>query len=105
VAKAISVFAAINHYVRTTLGYDGDHPYNVMARLKWRFTLFTNRSMSIEESLSSAMKENPSMKVLIMVGLRDIVVSEDAMRYSIDHLSIPDSLEITYSSSATRADI
>ncbi|MGJ8650315.1 MAG: S10 family peptidase [Opitutaceae bacterium] len=87
-----AVSAAINHYVRSTLGYESDHPYNVMARLKWRFAPFTNRYVSMEERLASAMKENPAMQILIMVGLRDIVVSEDAMRYSIDHLPIPDSL-------------
>lgn len=87
-----AVSAAINHYVRSTLGYESDHPYNVMARLKWRFAPFTNRYVSMEERLASAMKENPSMQILVMVGLRDIVVSEDAMRYSIDHLPIPDSL-------------
>jgi carboxypeptidase C (cathepsin A) len=86
------ISASINNYVRTTLGYQSDLPYRVMAPVPWNWKSYSNRYVSMEEKLAKAMKENPSMKVLLLVGRRDLVVPWESMKYSVDHLSLPESL-------------
>lgn len=87
-----AISAAMNTYLRTTLGYDSDLPYRVMAPLPWRYEHFSNRYVSMEQKLASAIKENPALKVLIMTGRRDLVVPEETIHYSVDHLPLPESL-------------
>lgn len=84
--------ATVNAYIRGDLGYESDHPYNVLAQLPWRYNQATNRYLSMEGELGEAMKTNPKMRVLVLVGRCDLAVPQDAMRYSIAHLPIPASL-------------
>ena len=87
-----AISAAVNAYVRTTLAYESDLPYRVMAPLPWRYDSFSNRYVSMEPRLASAIKENPSLRVLVLTGRRDLVVPQETMHYSIDHLPLPESL-------------
>ena len=87
-----AVSAAINAYVRSELGYESDHPYRVLAPLPWRYTSFSNRYLSMEDRLGAAMKRNPALRMLVLTGRRDVVVPMDAMRYSVNHLPLPESL-------------
>lgn len=84
--------AAVNAYIRGDLGYESDNPYNVLAQLPWRYNQATNRYLSMESDLGEAMKTNPKMRVLVLVGRCDLAVPQDAMRYSVAHLPIPASL-------------
>ncbi len=84
--------AAANAYVRGTLGYETDQPYRILAGLPWNYKGFANRYASMEPRLAGAMKENPNLRVLVCQGLRDLAVPPDAMRFSLEHMSIPDSL-------------
>ena len=84
--------AAANAYVRGTLGYETDQPYRILTGLPWNYKAFANRYASMEPRLASAMKENPNLRVLVCQGLRDLAVPPDAMRFSLDHMPIPDSL-------------
>jgi carboxypeptidase C (cathepsin A) len=84
--------AAANAYTRTTLGYESDQPYRVVAGLPWNYSRFSNRYASMEPRLAEAMKMNPRLRVLVCQGLRDLAVPPDAMAYSLNHLPIPDSL-------------
>ena len=45
------------------------------------------------------MKANPQLRLLVLVGRRDLAVPPDTMRYSLDHLDIPERLRanITWS--------
>ena len=62
------------------------------AGLPWSYNRFSNRYASMEPRLASAMKTNPNLRVLVCQGLRDLAVPPDAMRFSLDHMPIPDSL-------------
>ena len=84
--------AAANAYVRGTLGYETDQPYRILAGLPWNYKSFANRYASMEPRLAGAMKENPNLRVLVCQGLRDLAVPPDAMRFSLEHMPIPDSL-------------
>ena len=84
--------AAANAYVRGTLGYETDQPYRILAGLPWSYAHFANRYASMEPRLASAMKTNPNLRVLVCQGMRDLAVPPDAMRFSLEHMPIPDSL-------------
>ncbi len=84
--------AAANAYVRGTLGYETDQPYRILASVRWNYATFANRYASMEPRLAGAMKTNPNLRVLVCQGLRDLAVPPDAMRFSLEHMPIPDSL-------------
>jgi carboxypeptidase C (cathepsin A) len=92
-SNVIGAFSSsVNAYIRGELGYESDHPYRVLTGLPWRYTSFANKYVAMEPRLGEAMKQNPKLRVLVLVGRRDLAVPPDAMRYSINHLPIPDSL-------------
>lgn len=93
-----AVSAAINGYVHDTLQYESDHPYRVMAPVPWNFNEYANRFVAMESRLASALIRNPRLKVFLQVGRCDLVVPQDAMRFSINQTPIPKSLQsnITY---------
>ena len=84
--------AATNAYIRGALGYESDLPYRVLTGLNWNYTGFAGRYASTAARLSESMKTNPQLRLLVLVGKRDIAVPPDTMRYSLDHLDIPASL-------------
>jgi carboxypeptidase C (cathepsin A) len=84
--------AATNAYMRGELGYESDLPYRVLTPLNWNYSSFAGRYASTVSRLAEAMKSNPQLRLLIGVGRRDLAVPPDTMRYSIDHLDIPQSL-------------
>lgn len=88
-----AVSAAVNAYVREGLGYESDHPYRVMAQVNWNFTQHSNQFVSMERRLTEAMIQNPRLKVLMQVGRSDLVVPQDAMRYSVSQMPLPRSLQ------------
>jgi carboxypeptidase C (cathepsin A) len=87
-----SFSAAVNAYIRGDLGYESDNPYGVLVPLPWRYTQYTNRYLSMEKQLAEAMKTNPRMRLIVLVGHCDLAVPQDSMRFSIAHLPIPASL-------------
>ena len=82
--------SAINAYIRGELGYESDHPYHILNSLPWKWHNFENRYVSTGEALAEAIQDNPSMRVLVLCGRRDLAVPEDSMRYSLSHLRIPE---------------
>ena len=88
-----AVSASINAYVRETLQFESDNPYRVMAPVPWNFTQYSNRFVSMEDKLSEAIVKNPRLQVLMQVGRSDLVVPQDAMRFSVNQLSIPKQLQ------------
>ncbi|RFC43601.1 MAG: Carboxypeptidase C (cathepsin A) [Verrucomicrobia bacterium] len=87
------VSSSINAYVRETLQFESDHPYRVMAPVPWNFNQYANRFVSMEERLAEALVKNPRLKVLLQVGRSDLVVPQDAMRFSVNQLPLPKSLQ------------
>ena len=87
-----AISASVNAFVRGELGYESDHPYRIIAPLPWKYGNYGNRYVSMEDRLAGAMKQNPALRVLMLVGRADLVVPEETMRYSVDHLALPESL-------------
>ena len=80
--------SAINAYVRGELGYESDHPYHVLNGLpKW--TNPEGRYASTEPRLAEALKTNPRLRLLVLAAYRDLACPEDALRFSLDHLTLP----------------
>ncbi len=84
--------ASVNAYLRAELGFESDLPYKVLAPVKWRWEAFAGRYASVEPRLAGALKTNPRLRVIVLTGLRDLAVPEDSMRFSIDHLALPESI-------------
>lgn len=87
-----SFAAAANASIRGDLGYEFDLPYRILGGVNWSFKEFEGESVSVEQRLARAMKNNSRLRVLFCCGWRDLAVPVDSALYSIDHLRIPDSL-------------
>ncbi len=84
--------AAMNAYVREALQFTNDLPYEIIAGVKpWDFET-RDSYPSVSDKLASVMSQNPYLRVLVLVGLRDLATPMDGMRYSLDHLQIDPSL-------------
>ena len=80
---------AMNAYLREDLHYEKDLPYEVLnPQPNWNHGR-GNSYTSVNGSLSSAMKGNPHLHVLAMVGMSDLVTPADNMLHSLRHLQIP----------------
>ncbi len=100
-SAVLPIFSAgVNDYVRDNLGYKSDAPYHVLGALPWHYGQFSNRYASMTEKLGGALRQDPHMRLLVLLGKYDLAIPGDEMRYSIDHLPIPDSLRgnVTFAS-------
>ena len=86
--------AAINHYLRAELGYSSDLPYEVLTAnvWPWSYADFENRSVSVVDDLSAAMRGNPFLKVHVAFGYYDGATPFAAAEQTIAHLRIPSAL-------------
>ena len=83
---------AMNAYLREDLHYEKDLPYEVLnPQPGWNHGK-GNSYTSVNNSLSSAMKGNPHLHVLALVGMADLVTPADNMLHSLRHLQIPEEL-------------
>ena len=84
--------ASMNAYLREELKYERDLPYEALKpQPKWNHG-DGNHYTSVNEKLSRAMKGNPHLQVLALLGWADLVTPPDNMLYSLSHLAIPDEL-------------
>ena len=86
--------AALNHYVRTELGYSSDLPYEVLTDRvhPWSFAEFENQHVHVLEALAAAMRTNPHMRVHVDCGYYDLATPYFAAEHSFAHLAIPPEL-------------
>ncbi|MDB6073681.1 MAG: Peptidase serine carboxypeptidase [Verrucomicrobiaceae bacterium] len=83
---------AMNAYLREELHYEKDLPYEVLnPQPSWNHGK-GNSYTSVNGALSSAMKGNPHLHVLALVGMADLVTPADNMLHSLRHLQIPHEL-------------
>jgi carboxypeptidase C (cathepsin A) len=87
-----SFAAAANASIRGDLGYEFELPYRVLGGVSWSWKDFEGEEVNVEDRLGRAMKNNPRLRALFCLGLRDLAVPADSVLYSINHLPIPDSL-------------
>lgn len=84
--------ASMNAYLRETLKYEKDLPYEVLApQPNWNHGK-GNSYTSVSGQLAEAIKQNPHLKVLAMVGWRDLVTPPDNMLLSVRQMRLPEEL-------------
>lgn len=83
--------AALNHYVRTELGYESDLPYEVLTdRVRpWSYAEFENQHVFVLDKLAAAMRANPHMRVHVACGYHDAATPYFAAEHTFAHLAIP----------------
>ncbi len=85
--------AALNTYVRQTLKFEADAPYEILTGnvQPWNYPA-RNQYPTVAEKLRSAMSQNPNLKVLALSGYTDLATPYFAMDYTVSHLSLDPSL-------------
>lgn len=80
--------AAMNDYVRRTLQFVSDSPYEVLKGLylNWGWKDFANRYASVAEPLRRALAMNPHLRVFVANGYFDLATPHFAADYTFDHL-------------------
>lgn len=80
--------AAMNSYLRSELKFEADLPYELIAGVQpWNYGV-RNGFANTSERLASVMNQNPYLKVLVMGGRCDLVCPVDALRHSLDHMTL-----------------
>jgi carboxypeptidase C (cathepsin A) len=88
--------AAMNSYVRSELKFENDLPYEILAGVgPWNYDS-RNSYPSVGRSLSTAMSQNPYMRVLVLGGLRDLACPIDGIRNTISHLQLDPSYRTNF---------
>jgi carboxypeptidase C (cathepsin A) len=84
--------AALNHYVRSELGYDSDLPYEMLSgtvNKEWSYSEFEGRGVSVVHALAAAMRANPHLRVHVASGYHDGATPYSATQHTLAHLPIP----------------
>jgi carboxypeptidase C (cathepsin A) len=87
--------SALNDYVRRTLEYESDLPYEILTErvMPWSYEDFENAFVDVSETLRGAMTRNPAMRVFVANGYYDLATPFSATRYTFDHLGLDPELE------------
>ena len=85
---------AINDYVRRTLKYSNDLPYEVLGNrvAPWNYNNVQNQYLNTGETLRQAIHKNPALKVLICNGYYDLATPYYATDYTVNHLFVDPTL-------------
>ena len=80
--------AAMNDYVRRSLQFVSDSPYEVLKGLylNWGWKDFANRYANVGEPLRRALAMNPHLRVYVANGYYDLATPHFASDYTFDHL-------------------
>jgi carboxypeptidase C (cathepsin A) len=92
-ANVYSAFSSsLNAYIRTELKVENDQPYEILTSdvHPWNYKQFTNRYVTVAETLNEAMKANPSLKVYVACGHYDLATPSDGIRFSFNHMTLSD---------------
>ncbi|GAA4050821.1 S10 family peptidase [Nonomuraea soli] len=86
--------AALNHYLRTELGYSNDLPYEILTgRVQpWSYKEFEGASVNVVDKLGSAMRQNPHLRVHVACGYHDGATPYFAAEHTFAHLRVPGEL-------------
>jgi carboxypeptidase C (cathepsin A) len=87
--------ATLNDYIRTTLRYESDLPYEILTgRVQpWDYSKHQNQYVNVAETLRKAMTQNQHLKVFVANGFYDLATPYLATRYTFTHLGIDASLQ------------
>lgn len=88
--------SALNHYVRSELGYESDLPYEVLSEAvheAWDYEDFKNAHVDVSETLRETLSRNAFMRVFVANGYYDLATPHFATEYTFRHLGLDPSLE------------
>jgi carboxypeptidase C (cathepsin A) len=87
-ALAYGAFSsAIMDYLGRDLGYEEDQPYEILTGKvqPWRWDA-QNSIVNVSDRLSTAMRHNPHLKVLVMSGHTDLATPPESLAHSLRHM-------------------
>lgn len=90
-SKIYGAYAStMNDYVRQTLGFESDLPYDILSgRVQpWSYKQFTNRYVSVARDIAGALRSNENLQFFVACGYHDLATPPLAIRHTIDHLEI-----------------
>jgi carboxypeptidase C (cathepsin A) len=85
---------AMLDYLGRDLGYKEDQPYEILTSKvqPWRWDT-SNEVVNLTDRLSTAMRDNPHLKVLVMGGYTDLATPPEGVAYSVRHmLNLPENV-------------
>jgi carboxypeptidase C (cathepsin A) len=94
--------AAMNDYVRTTLRFEADLPYEIIKAFyaDWGWKDSANRFASVGAELRQAMSMNPRMRVLVANGYYDLATPHFGSDFTVAHLGLApelrDNVSVSY---------
>ncbi|WP_394940249.1 S10 family peptidase [Psychromicrobium sp. YIM B11713] len=82
--------AAVNHYIRSELGYHNDLPYEILTgRVQpWSYKTFEGRPIEVTEDLERLLNYNQDLRVHVDYGYHDGATPHFAAEYVWAHLKI-----------------
>ncbi len=86
--------ASINDYLRNTLKFESDLPYEILTgRVRpWSYSQFENRYVNVADTLRDAILRNRNLKVFVAKGYYDFATPYFAAEYTFNHLGLDPSL-------------
>lgn len=86
--------AVLNDYVRRTLKFESDLPYEILTGKvrPWSYDRNQNRYVDVGETLRSAMTQNPYLKVYVANGFYDLATPFSATRYTFNRMQLDPSI-------------
>lgn len=95
----------INHYLRSTLNFAHDAPYEGRTKLylTWGWKSFEGRYPNVGDTLRRAMHTNPHMRVYVASAYSDLATPHFATDYVLDHLGLRPELRRNISKSTFTA--
>ncbi|GGT34376.1 S10 family peptidase [Nonomuraea spiralis] len=83
--------AALNHYLRTELGYANDLPYEILTSRvhPWSYKEFEGAHVIVTDRLGAAMRTNPHLRVHVACGYHDGATPYYAAEHAFAHLPVP----------------
>ncbi len=87
--------STMNQYLRENLNYEQPRVYEILTGnvQPWNYDSFTGRFVDATESLRSAMTANPYLKLYVACGYYDLATPHFAMKYTLNHLGLDESLQ------------
>jgi carboxypeptidase C (cathepsin A) len=82
--------AVLNDYLRRTLKFETDLPYEILTGKvrPWSYDRNNNRYLDVGETLHDAMAQNPYLKVYVANGYYDLATPFAATRYTFNRLQL-----------------
>ena len=85
--------ATINDYIRRSLRFDSDLPYEILANLFRTWDYSSNQYLNVAETLRQTMSQNPYLHIHVANGYYDLATPYFATAYTFNHLELDPALQ------------